>query len=108
VLTKIEVIFLLFLTLWIILIIGYFYLKHRGLLAWGLPSPTRAVRGAPALPGGMQPAARGACCLEVPCSTECAQRHQEMSDRLAQRYDLVAAEAVKLVREQQLGADTDN
>jgi hypothetical protein len=96
-LIKIIVILLLFATLWVLLVLGYKYWMQRSSLARDYPSAGLAL----ALPVGQPPESRGACCLEVPCSDACARRHQEMQDRLAQRYDLVAAEALKVINQSQ-------
>lgn len=91
------IIFLLFVTAWIILILAAKYLGKRDSLPTYLhhqPPPAPEMR---ALPAGGKVAGRTACCLEVPCSDECAREHQAMRDRLAQRYDLVAAEALKVI-----------
>lgn len=100
------IIFLLFVTVWIILILVAKYLGQRG----SLPS-TSLSRQPPAhpemqaLPASRPGTDRGACCLEVPCSDECAREHQAMRDRLAQRYDLVAAEALKVIGQSHDPAD---
>lgn len=99
-LIKIVIIFLLFVTAWVILILVSRHVGQGGSLATGLRRPAAPAPGARALPAGIQAADRGPCCLEVPCSDECARRHQEMQDRLAQRYDLVAAEAAKVIAAQ--------
>jgi hypothetical protein len=108
VLVKIVIIFLLFVTAWVILILGSRHMIQRGSLARGLRRQPPAATGARALPAGIQAANRGPCCLEVPCSDECARRHQEMQDRLAQRYDLVAAEALKVIGQTQDTAALDS
>ena len=97
--TKLFIYFLIFVTIWVILILLFRHVGQGGSLTTGLRRQPRPAPGARALPAGIQ-ADRGPCCLEVPCSDECARRHQEMQDRLAQRYDLVAAEAAKLVAAQ--------
>jgi hypothetical protein len=102
VLIKIVIIFLLFVTAWVILILAARHVNQRGSLAMGLRHQPQPAPGARALPAGIQED-RGPCCLEVPCSDECARRHQEMQDRLAQRYDLVAAEALKVIGQTQDG-----
>jgi hypothetical protein len=73
---KILVIILLFFTAWVVIISGVVYLLHR------LGSPLRQ---------------RGTCCLEVPCSTRCAQEHQAARDRLAVEYDKVVREIGAIV-----------
>lgn len=98
--TKLFIYFLIFVTIWVILILVFRHLGQGGSLATGLRRQPRPSPGARALPAGIQ-ADRGPCCLEVPCSDECARRHQEMQDRLAQRYDLVAAEALKVIGQSQ-------
>lgn len=105
-LVEITIIFLLFVTAWVILILAARHLTQRGSLVTGLRRPASADPGAQALPAGTHTADRGPCCLEVPCSDECARRHQEMQDRLAQRYDLVAAEALKVIGQTQDPAAT--
>jgi hypothetical protein len=73
---KILVIFLLFITVWVVIICGVVYLLHR------LGTPLRQ---------------RGTCCLEVPCSTRCAQEHQVARDRLAVEYDKIVREIGTIV-----------
>jgi hypothetical protein len=102
VLIKFFIILLLFVTLWVILILVAKHLKDRGFLAPGARLQPPASPQTLALPVGLQPASRGACCLEIPCSDECAREHQAMRDRLSQRYDLVAAEALKVIGQSQV------
>jgi hypothetical protein len=91
---KLLIYFLLFVTAWLILILVARHLGRRGSAPTRWP-PAPDLRALPAI---RPPAAdRDACCLEVPCSDECAREHQAMRDRLAQRYDLVAAEALKVI-----------
>jgi hypothetical protein len=99
--TKLFIYLLIFVTIWVILILVFRHVGQGGSLATGLRRQPQPAPGARALPAGIQAADRGPCCLEVPCSDECARRHQEMQDRLAQRYDLVAAEALKVIGQTQ-------
>lgn len=71
-------VFLGFVTLWVVIIAGVVYLLHR--------------RSTPGWRGAQQ-----SCCLEVPCSTRCAEQHQQMRDRLSVQYDKVMAELVGAV-----------
>jgi len=108
VIIKALVIFLLFVTAWVILILVSRYLNQRGSLVTDLYRQPPAAPEVQALPAGIHPASRGACCLEVPCSDKCARSHQEMQDRLAQRYDLVAVEALRVIEQSQDPATADN
>ena len=81
---KILLIFLLFVTVWVIVISGFLYLARRT---------------APDIHGGARRTAGDVpCCRKgVPCSAECAREAQLERDRLAVRYDQVATELGKIV-----------
>jgi hypothetical protein len=68
--------FLLFFTLWIVIIAGLIYLIRR------LTAPPRN---------------RGSCCMEVPCSAKCADWHQKARDRMDVQYDRIVSELGALV-----------
>jgi hypothetical protein len=93
---KLLIIFLLFVSVWVGLIVLAWYRSRR-------PAPWSAPAGA--LPAGRQADRLEACCLEVPCSAKCAENQQKMRDRLEHRYDLVAAEALKVINQSQPGGD---
>lgn len=82
---KYFLLFLLFVTLWVIVICGYLYLQRRGAEAF-------------AARRHQQEDPSGRCCLEVPCGDGCAREHQRQRDQLAIRYDLVAKELGKIVQ----------
>jgi hypothetical protein len=96
---KYFVVFLLFLTVWIILACLVAYLTRRPrtpVLARGF---RQAALTAPALPTG-----RTTCCNEVPCSAACAAERQRMRELLDMDYGRVTAELRKII---ELGNDTD-
>jgi hypothetical protein len=75
---KILVIFLLFVTVWVVVICAFTYLTHRR---------TNALAGA-----------RQQCCRKgQPCSAACAREAQEERDRLEIAYDQVARELGTIV-----------
>jgi hypothetical protein len=69
-------VFLAFATLWVVIIAGLIYLSRR------LTTPR-------------QP--RAACCLEVPCSKKCAERHQELRDHEGVEWSRVVHELGAIV-----------
>jgi hypothetical protein len=75
-------VFLAFVTLWILIIAGVVYLTHRR---------------RPAFTGGRGPASQ-ACCLEVPCSADCAREHQRLRDPDAVEYHKIVRELGHLVQ----------
>jgi hypothetical protein len=81
---KYFLLFLLFVTIWVIVICGFLYLSRRSAAVW----TARRHR----------PDASGRCCREVPCSDECARDYQRQRDRLAIQYDRVANELGKIVQ----------
>ena len=68
--------FLVFVTIWVVIICVFLYLTHR--------------RTAPRV--------SGKCCLEVPCSDKCAREHQRQRDLLTVRYGEVVHEIGKIVQ----------
>jgi hypothetical protein len=67
--------FLLFVTLWILIIGGFIYLVHR-----------------------RRPGVVGACCLEIPCSESCAREHQSLRDRDSIEYHKIVRELGNIVQ----------
>jgi hypothetical protein len=72
-------IFLLFVTLWVIVICGFVYLSRRHGATWAARRHQ---------PGNVS----SQCCLEVPCSKQCARVHQEQQDLVKIRYGEVVRE----------------
>jgi hypothetical protein len=104
VLIKIVIIFLLFVTAWIILALVARYIGRRSLTAAPGQRLPQAAPETRALPAGPPAAGSAACCLQVPCSEECARQHQALRHQATARYDLVVAEMGKIIAE---GADQD-
>ena len=96
-LIEILVIFLLFVTVWVVLGLWVRYVLKRGSLATGLRRGQPTGQRTLALPAGIHVAGQGVCCLEVPCSDACARELQAMRDRATTRYELVVAEMGKLI-----------
>ena len=95
----IFVTFMYFMTGWVALVlVAVTASRHLGRSRAVVPGHGRGPALGPlALPAGPQPAAQAKCCLEVPCSDECARQHQEMVRNLTENYSPIAVEAIRFV-----------
>lgn len=92
---KYLVVILLFITLWVFFICLVAYLSRRRTPLIDR-SRHHAVTTLQALPAGTRQT--GTCCLQVPCSAECAATHQRQRDLLQLDHGRVAAELRKAVQ----------